>query len=48
MKQVTRPWGLLNLWQKWVPETLQKMFVGSKGRLMRGADNLTAIYEPIF
>jgi hypothetical protein len=25
----------------------KKMFLGSKVRLMRGADNLTAIYEPI-
>jgi hypothetical protein len=29
-------------------ETLKKiMFLGSKVRLVRGADNLTAIYEPI-
>jgi hypothetical protein len=27
--------------------TLTIMFLGSKVRLMRGADNLTAIYEPI-
>jgi hypothetical protein len=26
---------------------IKKMFVGSKVRLVRGADNLTAIYEPI-
>jgi hypothetical protein len=26
----------------------KKMFVGRKVRLVRGADNLTAIYEPIF
>jgi hypothetical protein len=25
----------------------RKLFVGSKVRLVRGADNLTAIYEPI-
>jgi hypothetical protein len=25
----------------------KKMFLGSKVRLVRGADNLTAIYEPI-
>jgi hypothetical protein len=25
----------------------KKMFVGSKVRLVRGTDNLTAIYEPI-
>jgi hypothetical protein len=25
----------------------KKNFLGSKVRLMRGADNLTAIYEPI-
>jgi hypothetical protein len=39
----TRPWDLLSFWQKWVPE----MFLGSKVRLVRKADNLTAIYEPI-
>jgi hypothetical protein len=44
----TRPWGTLSLYQKWVQETLQKiMFLGSKVRPVRGADNLTAIYEPI-
>jgi hypothetical protein len=44
----TRPWGLLSFQQKCVPETLNKiMFVGSKVRPVRGADNLTAIYEPI-
>jgi hypothetical protein len=26
----------------------KKKFLGSKVRLVRGADNLTAIYEPIF
>jgi hypothetical protein len=26
---------------------VKKMFLGSKVRLVRGADNLTAIYEPI-
>jgi hypothetical protein len=25
----------------------EKMFLGSKVRLVRGSDNLTAIYEPI-
>jgi hypothetical protein len=35
------------LWQRWVPETLKKMFLGSKVRPVRGADNLTAICEPI-
>jgi hypothetical protein len=30
-----------------VPETLKKMFLGSKVRLGRGAENLTAIYEAI-
>jgi hypothetical protein len=25
----------------------KKMFLGSKVRVVRGADNLTAIYEPI-
>jgi hypothetical protein len=31
-----------------VPETLKKiMFLGSKVRLVRMADNLAAIYEPI-
>jgi hypothetical protein len=44
----TRPSGLLSLYQNWVHETLKKiMFLGSKVRLVRGADNLTAIYEPI-
>jgi hypothetical protein len=28
-------------------EALKKMFLESKVRLVRGADNLTAIYEPI-
>jgi hypothetical protein len=28
-------------------ETLKKMFLGSKVRLVRVADNLTAIYEQI-
>jgi hypothetical protein len=26
---------------------IKKKFLGSKVRLMRGADNLTAIYEPM-
>jgi hypothetical protein len=26
---------------------IRKMFLGSKGRLVRGTDNLTAIYEQI-
>jgi hypothetical protein len=26
---------------------VKKMFLGSKVQLVRGADNLTAIYEPI-
>jgi hypothetical protein len=45
----TRPWGLLSLEQKLVTETLRKIiiFLGSKVRPVRGADNLTAIYEPI-
>jgi hypothetical protein len=29
-------------------EKILTMFLGSKVRLVRGADNLTAIYEPIF
>jgi hypothetical protein len=29
-----------------VPETLKKKFLGSKVRLVLGAYNLTAIYEP--
>jgi hypothetical protein len=30
-------------------ENIKKIIIlGSKGRLVRGADNLTAIYEPIF
>jgi hypothetical protein len=33
--------------KKLVPETLKNMFLGSKVRLVRGADNLTAFYEPI-
>jgi hypothetical protein len=28
-------------------ENIKKMFLGSKVLLVRGADNLTAIYEPI-
>jgi hypothetical protein len=32
----------------WVPETLKKKFLGSKVRPVRGADNLTAIYELVF
>jgi hypothetical protein len=35
--------GLLNLWQKQVPE----IFLRSKGRPTREADNLVAICEPI-
>jgi hypothetical protein len=38
----TSPWCLLRLWQKWIPETLKKMFVGSKVRLVRGL----AIFPP--
>jgi hypothetical protein len=37
------PWGRLSLQQKWVPG----IFLGGKGRPARGADNLTAICEPI-
>jgi hypothetical protein len=36
-------WGQLSLWQKWVPG----IFLGVKVWLVRKADNLTAIYEPI-
>jgi hypothetical protein len=43
----SRPWGLLSLWQKWVLERLKQMFLGSRARLVCGAENLTAIYEPI-
>jgi hypothetical protein len=42
-----RPWGLLSLYQKIVPETEKKMFLGSKTQLVHEADNLTAICEPI-
>jgi hypothetical protein len=35
----TKPRGL--------PETLKKMFHGSKVPAVRGVDNLTAIYKPI-
>jgi hypothetical protein len=39
---LTRPWGLSrNEYQK------QKMFLGSKVRPLRMADNLAAIFEPI-
>jgi hypothetical protein len=42
-----RPWGLLSLQQKWILETLKKINVsGCKVRPVRGADNLTTIYEP--
>jgi hypothetical protein len=37
------PWGRLSLWRKWVPG----IFLGGKGRPARGADNFTAICEPI-
>jgi hypothetical protein len=37
------PWGRLSLKQKWVTG----IFLGGKGRPARGADNLTAICEPI-
>jgi hypothetical protein len=44
----TRPWGLLSLLQKWVPETLQKiMFLGSNVRPVCRDDNIAAICEPI-
>jgi hypothetical protein len=44
----TGPSGLLSLWQKWIPEALKNiMFLGSKVQPVRGADNLTAICEPI-
>jgi hypothetical protein len=43
----TRHSGLLSLYEKWVPETLKKKILGSKVRLVRVADNLTAIYETI-
>jgi hypothetical protein len=42
----TRLWSLHSVWQKWVPET-KIILLGSKVRLVRGADNLTTIYEPI-
>jgi hypothetical protein len=29
------------------PETLIKIFLGSEERLVRGTDNLTAIYDPV-
>jgi hypothetical protein len=41
------PWGLLNLQQKWVLEAEKIMFLGSKARPVRRADNLTASCEPI-
>jgi hypothetical protein len=43
----TRPWGLLSLLTEMNTGNIKKMFLGSKVRLVRGADNLTAIYEPI-
>jgi hypothetical protein len=43
----TRPWGLLSLWQKWVPEAEKVIFLGSRARPVHKADNLTTICEPI-
>jgi hypothetical protein len=42
----TRPWGLLSLLTEMSIRS-RIMFLGSKVRPVRGADNLTAIYEPI-
>jgi hypothetical protein len=39
----TRPWGLLSLLST---GNIKKMFLGSEVRLVRGADNPTAIYKP--
>jgi hypothetical protein len=39
----TRSWGLLSLWQKWVPE--QKKFLSSKVCPVHRADNLTAMWD---
>jgi hypothetical protein len=43
----TRPWGLLSLTEMGTGNIKKIMFLGSKVRLVRGTDNLTAIYEPI-
>jgi hypothetical protein len=43
----TRPWGLLSLTEMSTRNIKIIMFLGSKVRLVRRADNLTAIYEPI-
>jgi hypothetical protein len=37
------PWGLLNLWEKWIPEDLS----GDKARPAHEAYNVTTICEPI-
>jgi hypothetical protein len=34
-------------WWSEFPRNIKKNFLGSKGRQVRGADNLAAIYEPI-
>jgi hypothetical protein len=43
----TRPWGFTQALTQMSTKNIKKMFVGSKVRSVRGADNLTAIYEPI-
>jgi hypothetical protein len=43
----TSPWGLLSLTEMSTRSIKIMMFLGSKVRRVRKADNLTAIYEPI-
>jgi hypothetical protein len=44
----TRPWGFTQHLKEMSTGNVKKiMFLGSKVRLVSGADNLTAIYEPI-
>jgi hypothetical protein len=43
----TRPWGSLSLLTEMSTTNIKIMFLGSKLRLVRRADNLTAICEPI-
>jgi hypothetical protein len=42
----TRPWGSLNLWQKWVREIEIKIFLWSRARPVFEANNLAAVCEP--
>jgi hypothetical protein len=42
----TELWGLLSLWQKWVPEA-EKKSLETTARPARTAENHTAIFEPI-